>query len=627
MYLNVKMNNKKMMIIISLLSIILFTIFIKKTYSLNNDLILSSIYKIDNDIVYNITPHTTTESLLSIFDYDNKKIFDSNGTEVTNNDIVKTGYKLLLNNNEEYILSVIGDVLGNGTISIDSVKKIASHIIDGNILTTNELLHSADINGDSEIKINDIIVFLKLFLSNTSNKPLNIKITDNEVNLLPAETKQLTVIHEPNSIENINIIWSSSNEKVATVDQNGIVSAKSSGEAIITAKTENGIMDKCKVIVGVALEDISIGEEEITLNPGDTYQINTTFYPSNATNKSLSYSSSNKERAFVNQNGEIKAYMGGIVTITVKASNNIQKQIKITIKLNTEIIQLKEEDYLFRVPVNTTSDNINISNGQGFTVTPEYYIACTISPSNEYGALNLYDRQTNSKVKTIVTKNTLRHCNSLTYNPYTDKLIFNSAPRIGTISMQKIKDIQVGDETILSKDDLEVEYVGDENGSFTDTTGFNNSAVEYDMTNKKYYIFRKRNLASGDANRMRVFVFTENNLSYPSEEKSSKIIDVVMPGSQALGSYKGKILYPHYNKKIAETDGDEYSFRNGLDVYDSETGKYIKSYHLILPNADINKYGKNPEIEEIVWSGEGKTFYIYYGLRYVFKVELDIPEN
>ena len=73
---------------------------------------------------------------------------------------MKTGDKLIANRNNninEYILSVRGDIFGTGTISENTAKTIAEHIIEGNIITGNISIYAADYNSDDVIKMNDVM--------------------------------------------------------------------------------------------------------------------------------------------------------------------------------------------------------------------------------------------------------------------------------------------------------------------------------------------------------------------------------------------------------------------------------------------------------------------------------------
>ena len=74
--------------------------------------------------------------------------------------VIGTGSKLkitLSNRDVEYTLSVKGDVTGNGQAKMADVMKIATHIIEGNVIEGEAFERAADITGDGKIKMNDVM--------------------------------------------------------------------------------------------------------------------------------------------------------------------------------------------------------------------------------------------------------------------------------------------------------------------------------------------------------------------------------------------------------------------------------------------------------------------------------------
>ena len=123
-------------------------------------------YKVDDNkyIITGIGLNTKIDSFKSKIDTNVEyEIVDTSGNVMTN-EILKTGYKLKLAFSVEpmeYVLSIKGDVLGEGTITNDGGKLIAKHIIDGNAIKGEAYLDAADYNSDGLIKMNDVIRMLK----------------------------------------------------------------------------------------------------------------------------------------------------------------------------------------------------------------------------------------------------------------------------------------------------------------------------------------------------------------------------------------------------------------------------------------------------------------------------------
>lgn len=79
---------------------------------------------------------------------------------------------------------------------------------------------------------------------------------------------------------------------------------------------------------------VSVGNDTLTLNVGDTSQIDVTVQPTDADNKTVTYSSNNKAVATVSDSGLIEAVKSGNATITVKSANNGQatSKVKVTVE-------------------------------------------------------------------------------------------------------------------------------------------------------------------------------------------------------------------------------------------------------------------------------------------------------
>ena len=133
------------------------------------------------------------------------------------------------------------------------------------------------------------------------------------------------------------VSWYSSNKNVATVNSNGKVTIKHRGKVVITVKAKDGSNKsaKCKVTVRQLVTKLSynkaIPKAEVYKNK--TIKFAVTVVPSNANNKGLTYSSSNKKVATVNSKGVIKGIKAGTVTITAKAKDSSKKIVKIKVKV------------------------------------------------------------------------------------------------------------------------------------------------------------------------------------------------------------------------------------------------------------------------------------------------------
>ena len=141
---------------------------------------------------------------------------------------------------------------------------------------------------------------------------------------------------EPATATNKAVTWSSNKESVATVDSNGKVTAVAPGEATITVTAEGNHTATCKVTVNaatVSVTGVSLNEGVVVLDEGGTRQLTATITPSNATDKSLSWSSNKESIATVDSNGLITAVAPGEATITVSTVDG-GKSATCTVKVN-----------------------------------------------------------------------------------------------------------------------------------------------------------------------------------------------------------------------------------------------------------------------------------------------------
>ena len=138
------------------------------------------------------------------------------------------------------------------------------------------------------------------------------------------ETAQLTLTIKPDNYPNKDVTWSSSNDAIATVDGNGLVTTHEVGTVTITAtlKSDPAISSSVTIVVNpIKVSKITVnGYGKDYLVKGNTVTLTTTVEPSDAANKSIVWSSSNEEVATVDQNGKVTAVGQG--TVSIKAMND-----------------------------------------------------------------------------------------------------------------------------------------------------------------------------------------------------------------------------------------------------------------------------------------------------------------
>lgn len=123
-----------------------------------------------------------------------------------------------------------------------------------------------------------------------------------------------------------NVTWESSDPTVATVN-NGLVTALKNGKTTITVKLDNGSKATCLINVSsstfVRVILLQINARNVTLKVGGTSQLSVSIIPSNATNKTVTWSSDNTSVAVVDENGKVTAKKPGIANITAKSVDGV----------------------------------------------------------------------------------------------------------------------------------------------------------------------------------------------------------------------------------------------------------------------------------------------------------------
>ena len=161
-----------------------------------------------------------------------------------------------------------------------------------------------------------------------------------EVEIGIEEQLQLTVNFDPAEAANKNVTWTSSNEEVATVDENGRVTAHSLGTTDITVTTENGEYSAiCKVsVVIVPVDNILLDKNNSELWIGRTLSLSAIVLPENAANKNVTWASSNENVVTVDESGVVTAVGKGNATVTATSEDG-QKSAACNVTVKDDILE------------------------------------------------------------------------------------------------------------------------------------------------------------------------------------------------------------------------------------------------------------------------------------------------
>ena len=200
----------------------------------------------------------------------------------------------------------------------------------------------------------------------TSPTAISLNKTNAVIDTTTSKNMQLTAVITPASA-NIytGITWTSSNDNVVQVNQQGLVKGISNGLATVTAKTENGCTAQCRIVVGATIAGINLAPSNSAIEIEEKLQINATIEP-NTSEETLIWVSSNSKVATVDQNGLVTGKSHGTVTITATGRDSmVANSVKVTVQTAPKSVAL-----------NIINKTIDLSSNERI-----FQLVGTISPS------------------------------------------------------------------------------------------------------------------------------------------------------------------------------------------------------------------------------------------------------
>ncbi|MDE6523115.1 MAG: Ig-like domain-containing protein, partial [Muribaculaceae bacterium] len=197
----------------------------------------------------------------------------------------------------------------------------------------------------------------------------SIAISNTELSLTEGDTATLTATIAPENATDKTVTWTSSDEAVATVSAEGVVTAVKAGTATITVASSNGKIATCKVTVAakiIEVTGITLSNTNLSLTEGETATLTATIAPENATDKSVTWTSSDASIATVSDKGVVTAVKTGTATITATSANGKTATCTVTVAAN--IISVES--------ISISESELSLTEGETATLT------ATIAPEN-----------------------------------------------------------------------------------------------------------------------------------------------------------------------------------------------------------------------------------------------------
>ena len=177
------------------------------------------------------------------------------------------------------------------------------------------------------------------------------------VTIVAGGALQVTATVLPANATDKSLVWTSSNETVATVDSLGKITAKTAGSATITVTTnDGGKTASIEVsIFGIAVSSVALDKTADTIPIGSSVQLTATINPSYATDKTIKWTSSDEAVALVDSTGKVYGMAEGKAVITVETANGKTDSCTITV---------------YR-PINDVTIELPIGGGESITISLE----------------------------------------------------------------------------------------------------------------------------------------------------------------------------------------------------------------------------------------------------------------
>lgn len=171
----------------------------------------------------------------------------------------------------------------------------------------------------------------------------SIAVDEEEVELAIGEHIKLNVTSAPEEAETGRLLWLTSDRAVASVDQEGNVSALKKGTATITVKAGT-LTSECKLtVVGIRPQSIKLDCSELEVVVGQTYQFTVTVTPEDAEYESIQWTSSDESVLTVDAHGLAKGIKTGSATVTA-AIGEVKATCSVAVK---EMGEIQVGDYFY----------------------------------------------------------------------------------------------------------------------------------------------------------------------------------------------------------------------------------------------------------------------------------------
>lgn len=279
----------------------------------------------------------------------------------------------------------------------------------------------------------------------------SIKLNQTQIDIQKSKTQQLTATILPDNTSDKTIMWSSEDPSIATVSENGLVTAKNAGETIITATTTNGLKAQCTVNVKVPSVRLFLDKEQIELMKGDAEELNATLSPLDSTD-GISWSSDNARIASV-VDGTVIGKQAGKTIVRAKTDSGIEKSCTVVVKQSItefKVAGVQDKQYTggqIKQNLEVYNENSVLKEGVDYTISYKNNVNVGVATVSIYGKNYYIDSQT---FTFNIDKNTIANTSvKLAYSNCT----YDGSPKCPNVS------VQINGQKLISGRDYDCSYV------------------------------------------------------------------------------------------------------------------------------------------------------------------------
>ncbi len=267
---------------------------------------------------------------------------------------------ITLNKIKDTLLVYATDKLVASILPLNTTDKTVNWITsDKTIVTVTDGTITAVKSGLATISVttsNGLIAICEVVVKDILPTAISASVTSSSMNI--GTSQSVSVQFTPTNTTATSVSYLSSNSAIAVVDNTGKITAKSAGIVQITITTSNGISKEISITVNPNIEtSISLNMSTVTLAIGESQQLQATILPADASDKSVTWSSSDSKVADVDATGKVTANSSGSVTITATSVHALKATANVTVKKITipvTSVKLNKDTVVIKVGESTT---------------------------------------------------------------------------------------------------------------------------------------------------------------------------------------------------------------------------------------------------------------------------------